>query len=131
MSDVSYGFGKTIDGDMDEARGRVEAALKAEGFGVLTEINVQATFKKKLDLDFRPYLILGACNPTLASRAISGEPQIGLLLPCNVVLQQTEPGKVEVSMADPRAMFQFVDNPEVAPVADDAEARLRRALAAL
>ncbi|MCB9763678.1 MAG: DUF302 domain-containing protein [Alphaproteobacteria bacterium] len=131
MTPIPYGFGRTVAGTLDELRPRVEAALKAEGFGVLTEIDVQATFKKKLDLDFRPYVILGACNPVLASKALAAEPQIGLLLPCNVVLQQVAPDKVEVSFADPKAMFTFVDNDGLNPVAQDAEARLRRALDAI
>lgn len=131
MTQTSYGFGTTLPGvSFEQAVQRVTEALKGEGFGVLTEIDVKATLKKKLDVDFRPYVILGACNPPLAKQALEGEPDIGLLLPCNVVVQQAQ-GGVEVSIADPKAMFALVDNPDVAPVAQDAEARLRRVLGAL
>lgn len=130
---LRYGFERTIPNvGYDDAIARVTAALQAEGFGILTEIDVAATLKKKLDVDFRPYRILGACNPTLAHRALTGEPQIGLLLPCNVVVQQAADGRgVTVSIADPKAMFTVVDNPAVAPVADEADQRLRRVMDAL
>ena len=132
MSDLRYGFTKTLKGvDFDKAHERVVEALKAEGFGVLTEIDVQATLKKKLDVDFRRYAILGACNPTLAHRALEAEPHIGLLLPCNVVVQEARDGAVIVSIADPKAMFSVVDNASAAPVATEAETRLRRVLAAI
>ncbi|MAQ15129.1 MAG: hypothetical protein CMN30_10105 [Sandaracinus sp.] len=131
MSGIEYGFGTTLqDVTFEDAVERVTACLKDEGFGVLTEIDVQATLKKKLDVDFRPYTILGACNPELAKQALDAEPSIGLLLPCNVVVQTTATG-VTVTVADPKAMFQVVDNDAVAPVAADAEARLRRVVAAL
>lgn len=132
MANTNYGFGARIEGTtFDRAVEQVTAALKHEGFGVLTEIDVQATLKKKLDADFRRYVILGACNPPLAKRALDAEPDIGLLLPCNVVVQETEEGEVDVSIADPEAMFRLVDNEAVAPVAKEAEHRLRRALAAV
>jgi len=131
MEDISYGFGRTLTGNIDEIRPRVEEALKQQGFGVLTEIDVSATLKKKLDQDFRPYLILGACNPSLASRALAEEPMIGLLLPCNVVLEEPSPGKVRVAVIDPSAMFQMIDSDHIAPVAAEADASLRRMLAAL
>ena len=105
--------------------------LKKAGFGILTEIDVSATFKKKLDVDFRRYTILGACNPDLAYRALGIEPQIGLLLPCNVVVQETPTGTVVVSIADPQAMFALVDRLAVAPVAAEAGERLRRVINAL
>ena len=102
---ATYGFGRLLsDVTFEKARENVTDALKSEGFGVLTEIDVSQTLKKKLNLDFRRYIILGACNPGLAHRALIAEPEIGLLLPCNVVLQE-EPGGVAVSIADPRAMF--------------------------
>lgn len=127
-----YGFGIDLPtASFDEVLPRVVAALKDEGFGVLTEIDVQATLKKKLDFDFRRYLILGACNPGLAKQALTGEPEIGLLLPCNVVVQEAPEGGIRVSIADPKVMFQVVDNPALAPVAAEAEARLRRALATI
>ncbi|MCG5052969.1 MAG: DUF302 domain-containing protein [Myxococcales bacterium] len=104
---------------------QVTKALAQEGFGVLTTIDVSQTFKKKLDIEFSPYVILGACNPGLAKRALDADPAMGLLLPCNVVVRQVE-GGVEVSIADPHAMFQVVDDPRVAPLAEDAALRLRR-----
>lgn len=131
MSDLTYGFERTLPGtSFADAVARVTEALKAEGFGILAEIDVAGTLKKKLDVDFRPYTILGACNPGLAHRALQAEPQIGLLLPCNVVVQGHDDGAI-VSIADPKAMFRMVDNPSLAPVAAEAEARLRRVIAAL
>lgn len=128
MPTVSYGFDRYLEGvSFEDAKSRVVDALKTEGFGVLTEIDVEATLKKKLDVDFRPYAILGACNPALAHQALKGESQIGLLLPCNVVVQAEDNG-VRVSIADPKAMFTMVDNPDVAGVAVEAEARLRRVM---
>lgn len=126
-----YGYGTRLKGvSLEEARSRVADELAKEGFGILTEIDVKATLKKKLEVDFRPYLILGACNPTLAHRALGAEPQIGLLLPCNVVIQQ-EGEDVTVSIADPHAMFSLVNNPELQPVVEEADRRLRRVLDAL
>jgi uncharacterized protein (DUF302 family) len=111
---------------------QVTEALKREGFGVLTQIDVRETLKKKLDVDFRRYVILGACNPTLAHKALRAEPQVGLLLPCNVVVQEQPPhGGVLVSIVDPRAMFTLVDNPDITPVVEEADQRLRRVVAAL
>lgn len=132
MRDFRYGFEETLEGvGYDEAIERITQGLKAEGFGVLTEIDVKRTLKKKLDFDFRRYVILGACNPNLAKQALLGDDELGLLLPCNVVVQERDDGKIAVSIADPRAMFTLVDNPSVAPIAEEAEARLRRALATL
>ena len=127
----AYGYTAHLTGvSFDDARARITEALKQEGFGILTEIDVKATLKAKLDLDFRRYVILGACNPSLAHRALSTDLGIGLLLPCNVCVWEEEGGSV-VSMARPDAMFQVVDNPDVRPVADDADARLKRAFARL
>lgn len=132
MSKTRYGFGTVLRNvTFDDAVRRVTEGLKAEGFGVLTEIDVQGTLKKKLDADFRPYVILGACNPPLAKQALDAESEIGLLLPCNVVVQQVGDGEVGVSIADPKAMFTLVDNASVATVAEEAEKRLRRVLDAL
>lgn len=132
MTELRYGFERKLTIlAFDDVVRRVTEALKQEGFGVLTEIDVQATLKKKLDADFRRYVILGACNPPLAKRALEAEPQIGLLLPCNVVVQESPDGGVIVSIADPKAMFTLVDNPAVAPIAEEAEQRLRRVIAAL
>jgi uncharacterized protein (DUF302 family) len=110
-----------------EAVERVTEALASEGFGVLTTIDVRETFKQKLELDFRPYLIIGACNPQLAHRALSEEPSIGLLLPCNVVVEETDVGAV-VSIARPRAMLGIAEAERLQGVADEAEERLSRVL---
>lgn len=132
MKDFKYGFSKKLAGeDFDTTVDKVTGALKDEGFGVLTEIDVKGTLKKKLDLDFRRYVILGACNPPLAHKALEAEPNIGLLLPCNVVVQEIDGGGVEVSIADPKAMFTLVGNAEVVSVADEVEKRLRRVLEAV
>ncbi len=133
MSEFKYGFSKKLEGvTFADAVGRVTKALKDEGFGILTEIDVQSTLKKKLDLDFRRYMILGACNPPLAHKALEVDSQIGLLLPCNVVVQETGvKGDVLVSIADPKSMFALVDNQLVKPVAEEAEQKLRRAMAAI
>lgn len=132
MSNPTYGFVAVLtDTSFDEAIERVTAALADQGFGVLTQIDVKATLAKKLGIDFRHYTILGACNPQLAHRGLEAEPHLGLLLPCNVVVQQTADDVVTVSIADPKAMFTMVDNPSVAPVAEEAEQRLLRVLAAL
>ena len=117
--------------DFASALARVMEALKAEGFGVLTEIDVQETLKKKLGVDFRPYKILGACNPPLAYRALSAAPEVGLLLPCNVVVAQVEEGVIEVSLVDPLAMLGVLAYAELKPVAADAAARLDRVAASL
>ncbi len=132
MAGIRYGFERTLEGhSFDDVHAAVTAALKNEGFGVLTEIDVRDTLKKKLDVDFRRYLILGACNPVLARQALEAEPQVGLLLPCNVVVQEGSEGRVVVSIADPKAMFTLVDNPGVSPVAEEADLRLRRVMRAL
>jgi len=125
--DPVYGFTARLPGaTLADARARITDALKEQGFGVLTEIDVQATFKKKLDVDFRPYVILGACNPQLAKRALEADPGVGLLLPCNVVVAE-EDGAAVVSIADPRAMFAIVRNDKLQPIVDEAERRLRAA----
>ena len=127
ISGPSYGFTtKLVGQSLAEARARVEQALKEQGFGVLTEIDVQATLKKKLGAEFRPYVILGACNPQLAHRALSGDLGVGLLLPCNVALWGEDDGTV-VSIADPQSMFKVVDDPRLQPIADEATRRLRAA----
>jgi uncharacterized protein (DUF302 family) len=126
-----YGFTtKLVGRTLGDARAHVEQALKEQGFGVLTEIDVQATLKKKIGVEFRPYLILGACNPQLAHRALSGDLGVGLLLPCNVVLWGEDDGTV-VSIADPRSMFQVVNDPRLQPIADEAERRLKAAFESL
>jgi uncharacterized protein (DUF302 family) len=117
--------------DFETALERVTAALKVEGFGVLTEIDVKQTLKKKLDVDFRPYKILGACNPPLAHRALLTAPEVGLLLPCNVVVSQVEEGVTEVSLVDPIGMLGVVAYEDLRPVAEEAAARLDRVAASL
>jgi uncharacterized protein (DUF302 family) len=124
-----YTFGKTVAMPFDRARERIIDELAQVGFGVLTEIDVQATMKKKLDLDMPPYRILGACNPQFASRAIAAEPEIGALLPCNVVVRQDAQGAVRVEVMDPDAVLTLVDRPEVAALAGEVRQRLERALA--
>lgn len=133
MSDIDYGWTKDLgDIDFDEAVDQVTSALGEEGFGVLTEIDVKATFKKKLDEDFRDYKILGACNPNLAWDALQNEPHIGALLPCNVVVQRAEAGdNVQVTVLKPEAMFSVVENEGMEHVAEDANERLQRVLEAL
>jgi uncharacterized protein (DUF302 family) len=127
-TDPHYGYTRHLPGVAPAAaRERIIAALKEEGFGILTEIDVAATLKTKLDVDFRPYVILGACNPQLAHRALGAEIGIGLLLPCNVCVWEDDGGSV-VSIAKPEAMFEIVGRPDVQPVADEAGERLRRAL---
>ncbi|MCA9936941.1 MAG: DUF302 domain-containing protein [Anaerolineales bacterium] len=120
-----------LDSDFETAVTTVTSELKKEGFGVLTEIDVKATLKKKMDMDFRPYKILGACNPPLAHAALSAVPEVGLLLPCNVTVALEEDGRILVSLIDPEVMLGIVDNPAIVEVAQDAKARLARVAAAL
>ena len=128
---TTLGMNVYLQTDYDTAVERVTAELQKEGFGVLTEIDVQATLKKKLDVDFRPYKILGACNPPLAYKSLSAAPEVGLLLPCNVTVSQEADGRVLVSLIDPEIMLGVVDNPALAEVACDAKERLQRVAEAL
>ncbi|MES9848106.1 MAG: DUF302 domain-containing protein, partial [Candidatus Thiodiazotropha sp.] len=114
-----YSFKTSVEGDLERVETRVVEALKNEGFGVLTEIDVQATMKMKLGIDKRPYKILGACNPSLANQAIDAEPDIGLLLPCNVVIRQEENGGITVAFMDPVAVLQLVEGEKIADMARD------------
>ncbi len=126
-----YGFGRKVDVPFDKAIERVTQALQAEGFGVLTDIDVAATLKKKLNRDMPPYRILGACNPPLAHRALQAEPSIGLLLPCNVVVRQDETGQVRVEFMDPNAVLELVNKPEIAALASEVKQKLERVMQAL
>ncbi len=129
---TAYGLRKTVQGDVDAVDARVREALKAEGFGVLTEIDVKATLKEKLDVDFRPYRILGACNPPLAHQALTAERDIGLLLPCNVVVYEgDEPGTTVVAAVDPVVQLGVTGREELEPLAREVRARMERVLEAL
>lgn len=129
---MNYGFVKKLHLDFEAAEQRVREVLATEGFGILSVIDVQQAFKQKLELDYRPYRILGACNPGLARKAIDADPQIGLLLPCNVVVQADPDGDgTLVSIAAPKAMFASVENPTVHAVGEEAAERLQRVIDAL
>jgi len=126
-----YGFGKSVALSFDTALAKVTQELAKEGFGVLSDIDVSATLKKKLDKDLPAYRILGACNPPFAYQAITAEASIGLLMPCNVVVRQDAAGGVHVEFMDPKPMFDLVGKPEVEPLAAEVRARLRRVMIAL
>lgn len=126
-----YGFGLKVPLPYAEAVERVKAALKEQGFGILTEIDVKKTLKEKRGVDFRPYIILGACNPPLAHQALTREPDIGLLLPCNVVVYEAGDGESIVEALDPEAVLAIADNPALQPIAHEARERLMQALASL
>jgi uncharacterized protein (DUF302 family) len=128
---MTYYFAKTLDLPFDAAIEKVTEALKAEGFGVLTEIDVQKTLKAKLDVDFRPYRILGACNPGFAHKALIAEDKIGTMLPCNVIVQDAGDGKTEVAAVDPMASMQAVDNGELGEIAGSVRDKLKAVIAAL
>jgi uncharacterized protein (DUF302 family) len=129
MINVEYGFTRSFPNvSLGEARDRITEALKKEGFGILTEIDVKKTLKKKLGVDFRPYLILGACAPPIAHQILEKEPGIGLLLPCNVVVAETDEESSEVSIVKPEAMFSLIENREFQPVVAQVTESLTRAL---
>ena len=126
---MSYHFSKTVEMPIEAAAAAAFEALKKHGFGVLTEIDVQKTFKNKLDIDFRPYRILGACNPNFAYQAMQADDKIGTMLPCNVVLQEHQPGRTEISAVDPIASMQAINNPKLGEVATSVQALLKQVIA--
>ncbi|HEY8688584.1 MAG TPA: DUF302 domain-containing protein [Chitinophagaceae bacterium] len=125
---MEYYFSKTIIDSFDNAIQKVTEALKAEGFGILTEIDIKATLKKKLDVDFYNYTILGACNPPFAYKALLAEDKIGTMLPCNVIVQEKVAGQVEVSAVDPAASMQAIENEKLAEIATEIRARLQKVI---
>ena len=131
MEQTAYGFGQTVRLPYEQAVERTKEALKAEGFGILSEIDVRKTMKEKLNADFRPYLILGACNPPLAHKALEAEADIGLLLPCNVVVREEDDGESRVMAMDPEAAMGIVHSAALTEVAAEAKSRLQRAMAAV
>ncbi len=128
---MQYSFNKILDMSFDDAVDKVNDELKKEGFGVLTDIDVQMTLKKKLDVDFRKYRILGACNPTFAYKALQAESRIGTMLPCNVIVQETGERQIEVSAIDPIASMQAIENPELQDIADQVQAKLKKVVDSL
>ncbi|KFL46420.1 hypothetical protein IL54_1836 [Sphingobium sp. ba1] len=125
---MSYYISARLKVPFDDAIARAEAALKTEGFGVISRIDIQQTLKSKIDADFRPYTILGACNPTLAHEALQLEDKVGLMLPCNVIVQQSGSAEVEVAAIDPVASMQAISNPELVKAAEVVRAKLARAI---
>lgn len=125
---MKYYFNKTVKSEFDQVMNKVKKELEAEGFGVLTEINVNETFKKKLDVDFKRYHILGACNAPYAHKALTAEDKIGTMLPCNVILQEIEPGKIEVAAVNPLASMQAVKNDALESIANDIAAKLKNVI---
>ena len=128
---MNYHITKTVSLPFGAAIEKVTEALKAEGFGILTDIDVKATLHKKLDVEFRPYRILGACNPPLAHEALQTEDKVGVLLPCNVVVQELKPGQVEISAMDPVGAMEAIGNPKLTDLAKRVKDRLTRVLAAI
>lgn len=128
---MAYYFSKALPIAFDEAVKRTVEALKAEGFGIITEIDIRDVLKRKIDVDFRNYRILGACNPALAHEALRLEDKVGTMLPCNVVVQEIEPGRVEIAAIDPVASMAAIDNPPLMAAAETVGAKLRRAIEAL
>lgn len=128
---MSYYFNKTINGNFDEVIIKVTEELKKEGFGILTEIDVKETLKKKLDVDFKKYKILGACNPPFAYQALKAEDKIGTMLPCNVIVMEQAPGQIEVAAIDPIASMQAVSNPNLGKVAVEVQSKLKKVVESL
>jgi uncharacterized protein (DUF302 family) len=128
---MAYYYSRILDAGFDDAVTATNESLKKHGFGVLTEIDVQATLKKKLDVDHRPYRILGACNPKMAHQALQAEDKIGTMLPCNVIVQELDDGRIEVAAVDPVASMQAIDNPKLADIAGEVRDMLRQVVADL
>ena len=128
---MAYYFNKILNVSFDEAVAKVTGGLKKEGFGILTDIDVQATLKKKLNEDFRKYRILGACNPPFAFQALKAEDKIGTMLPCNVIVQENPGGNVEVAAIDPVASMQAIDNPQLRDIAEQVRAKLKNVIESL
>jgi uncharacterized protein (DUF302 family) len=128
---MSYYFSKKIKGSFDEILKKVIASLKNEGFGILTEIDVQATLKKKLDVNFHKYMILGACNPPFAYKALQAEDKVGTMLPCSVIVQEKEEGKIEVAAVDPVASMKAIENPELLKIAQQVQEKMKRVVTSL
>lgn len=128
---MEYSFNKTLDMSFDDAISKVTEELKKEGFGILTDIDVKETLKKKLDVDFKKYRILGACNPPFAYKALQAESRIGTMLPCNVIVQETEQGKIEVSAIDPIASMQAIENPGLRDIAVQVRNKLKKVIESL
>jgi len=128
---MAYYLSKTIGSGFDEVVSKVKQALKGEGFGVLTEIDVKETLKQKLDVNFNKYLILGACNPPFAFKALQAEDKIGTMLPCNVIVQEIDDGKIEVAAIDPIASMQAIKNPDLYDIADQVQKKLKKVIDSL
>ena len=128
---MAYYFNTTLSTDFESAKEKVTAELEKEGFGILSEIDVQATLKKKLDVDFKKYLILGACNAPFAHKALNAENKVGTMLPCNVILQELDSGQIEVAAVNPTASMQAIENKELAKIASEIEGKLKKVIAAL
>lgn len=128
---MTYYFNTKLSGDFESVKIKVVDELQKEGFGVLTEIDVQATFKKKLDVDFRKYQILGACSPSFAHKALTAEDKVGTMLPCNVILQELEDGQIEVAAVNPTASMQAIENKELTNIASVISDKLQKIIAAL
>jgi len=128
---MSYYFSKKIKGSFDKILKKVIASLKNEGFGILTEIDVQATLKKKLDVNFHKYMILGACNPPFAYKALQAEDKVGTMLPCSVIVQEKEEGEIEVAAVNPVASMKAIENPELLKIAQQVQEKMKKVVTSL
>ncbi len=128
---MSYYFNTIVSSDFESTKEKIIEELKKEGFGVLTEIDIKATLKKKIDVDFRKYVILGACNPGFAFKALTAEDKVGTMLPCNVILQELEDGKIDVAAVNPKASMQAIENRDLEGIANEVSEKLKRVIEAL